>query len=166
MAGTEESEAMSDAASETSSHLQPKAAYSKRKVVSKEGLKLKGRGHKITSKNDDDSGRGGAFESYVEEKSGPVKSVEGWIVFVSNVHEEAQEDDILDKFGEHGQVKNIHVNLDRRTGFVKGYALIEYAQRQEAQKAIEEIHGTHLFGQAVNVSWAFTNDNKERRQKK
>jgi hypothetical protein len=46
-------------------------------------------------------------------------AIEGWIVFITNVHPEAQEEDIVDKFSDYGTVKNINVNLDRRTGFVK-----------------------------------------------
>ena len=81
--------------------------------------KTKGRGHRGETASRIKGG--GKFDSVgAGGKAGsPARSVEGWILFVTGVHEEAQEDDVLDKFADYGEVKNIHVNLDRRSGFVK-----------------------------------------------
>lgn len=109
------------------------------------------------------------------EKSGPeeedvssgacaVQSVEGWILIATNVHEEATEEDLHDFFSEFGVVQNVHLNLDRRTGYVKGYAFIEYASIDEAQTAVLEGDGHELLGKIVSVDFAIVEPSKETRE--
>lgn len=75
---------------------------------------------------------------------------------VTNVHEEATEDDVLDLFLEYGKVKDLHLNLDRRTGYVKGYALLQYEKQEEARQAIDACkNGLTLLEQPLDADYAF-----------
>lgn len=98
----------------------------------------------------------------------PVRfiAVEGYVIFITNVHEEAAEEDIYDVFAEYGDIKNVHLNLDRRTGLVKGYCLIEYDTYKEAKESIERMNGASFRGKKLGVSWAFSKGPVVGKQKK
>mmetsp|Transcript_9435 Transcript_9435/g.34635 ORF Transcript_9435/g.34635 Transcript_9435/m.34635 type:complete len:160 (-) Transcript_9435:220-699(-) len=132
--------------------------------VSTDGKKKKGRGFR-EARSDGGRPNPGAFEALdASGGPGPLKSVEGWIIIVTNMHEEAGEDDVHEAFSDYGEIKNVHLNLDRRTGFVKGYALIEYESKKEAQDAIDAMNGQEILTQKVSVGWAFSKGPSRRKK--
>eukprot|EP00891_Asterochloris_glomerata_P000037 jgi/Astpho2/37/e_gw1.00001.82.1_t len=87
---------------------------------------------------------------------GPSAAVEGWVIIATNIHEEADEDQLQDIFREYGEIKNMHLNVDRRTGYIKGYVLVEYALREEAETAIQALQDHELLDKIIVVDWAFS----------
>ncbi|KAL9248355.1 hypothetical protein vseg_021686 [Gypsophila vaccaria] len=160
----EEDDLMDD---DTAAAVSPRAAHPRlRSAVTATAVKTKGRGFRDDAADSDRNNRLSArdFDSLDSDGGpGPARSIEGWIVLVTGVHEEAQEEDLHNVFGEYGQLKNLHLNLDRRTGFVKGYALIEYEQFEEAQEAIKKMNGATMLDQTITVDWAFSNGSYKRR---
>ncbi|PWZ54026.1 RNA-binding protein 8A [Zea mays] len=90
------------------------------------------------------------------EEDGRAAPIEGWAILVSGVKDDAEEDDLYNAFSDFGHVKDLHLNLERRTGYAKGYALIEYENFEEAQAAIRAMNGSQLFTKTINVDWAFS----------
>lgn len=99
------------------------------------------------------------FPSSLEDSSIKYqKSIEGWVLFVSGLHEEITEDDLHDKFSEHGHITDLKLELDHKTGYVKGYALIEYENYNEALATKEALNGTLVLDVPIRVDFAYLNN--------
>uniref|UniRef100_A0A914E8W6 RNA-binding protein 8A n=1 Tax=Acrobeloides nanus TaxID=290746 RepID=A0A914E8W6_9BILA len=121
--------------------------------------KKKGRGFKSTARSNTSK-----YESLDDDgTTGPQRSVEGWIIFVTNINEEAAEEDLKEKFKEYGNLINMHVNLDRRTGFFKGYAVVQFETKAEAADAIRNLNGSEFLGQTLSADWAFVKGKSKRK---
>jgi RNA recognition motif-containing protein len=75
-------------------------------------------------------------------------------LFVGNLSFKTTENDLQEAFSAHGTVTEANLMMDRMTGRSRGFAFVTYATPEEAQKAIQAMHGQQLDGRALTVNIA------------
>jgi RNA recognition motif-containing protein len=75
-------------------------------------------------------------------------------LFVGNLTFTATENDLQDHFGQAGVVVSVNIMQDRVTGRSRGFAFIEMASKEEAEKAIQMFHSKDFQGRALTVNEA------------
>jgi cold-inducible RNA-binding protein len=75
-------------------------------------------------------------------------------LFVGNLSFQTGENDLQDYFAQAGAVTSVNLMLDKMTGRSRGFAFVEYASPEEAQKAIEQFHDKDFQGRKITVNVA------------
>src|SRR5262249_58045987 len=75
-------------------------------------------------------------------------------LYVGNLPYSATEDQLTELFGRAGKVDNVRVMRDMATGRARGFAFVEMANDDDAQKAISEFHEHQMEGRALVVNEA------------
>ena len=75
-------------------------------------------------------------------------------LFVGNLTFTATENDLQDHFAQAGVVVSVNIMQDRTTGRSRGFAFVEMASKDDAEKAISMFHEQDFQGRALTVNEA------------
>ena len=75
-------------------------------------------------------------------------------LYVGSLPYSTTEQQLTELFSHHGTVQSAKVITDRFTGQSRGFAFVEMATSDEAQKAIAALHGSELGGRTLVVNEA------------
>ena len=65
-------------------------------------------------------------------------------LFVGNLSFKTTENDLQDAFAAHGTVLETNLMMDRMTGRPRGFGFITMSTPEEAEKAVQALHGAEL----------------------
>jgi cold-inducible RNA-binding protein len=86
-------------------------------------------------------------------------------LFVGNLSYQTMENDLQDYFSQAGAVTSVNLMLDKMTGKSRGFAFIEFANQDEANKAIEQFHNKDFQGRALTVNIARPREERPQQQR-
>ncbi|KAH7403980.1 hypothetical protein KP509_15G003400 [Ceratopteris richardii] len=94
-------------------------------------------------------------------RSGPPDIRDTYSLLVLNISFRTSADDLFPLFDRHGKVVDVFIPRDRRTGDSRGFAFVRYKHIEEAEKAIERLHGRVVDGREIMVQFAKYGPNAE-----
>ena len=75
-------------------------------------------------------------------------------IYVGNLSFQAEREDLLDLFGQYGEVSQCSLPLDRETGRKRGFAFVELTDAEAEQKAIDDLQDVEWMGRMFRVNKA------------
>ena len=75
-------------------------------------------------------------------------------LYVGNLTYSVRDDDLQQQFSAFGQVQSAKVMMERDTGRSKGFGFVEMSNSQEAEAAIQGLHGKNMGGRDLTVNIA------------
>jgi len=75
-------------------------------------------------------------------------------LFIGGLSWDTTEESMRTAFEEYGEVVEARVITDRDTGRSRGFGFLTFANREDAQKAIEQMNGQALDGREIRVDEA------------
>jgi cold-inducible RNA-binding protein len=75
-------------------------------------------------------------------------------LFVGNLSYQTADTDLQDYFSQAGAVTSVNLMFDKMTGKSRGFAFVEFATPEEANKAVEQFHNKEFQGRALTVNIA------------
>lgn len=73
---------------------------------------------------------------------------------VTNLSEDTREADLQELFRPFGQITRIYVAINRETNESRGFAFVNFAGRDDAQRAINKLDGYGYDNLILRVEWA------------
>ena len=82
-------------------------------------------------------------------------------IYIGNIAYGMTVDEIKELFIPYGNVVNVRIITDRRTGKSKGYAFVEMDNEEDATNAIKALHDTLVKGRNIKVNSAHKKTTEE-----
>ncbi len=83
-------------------------------------------------------------------------------LFVGNLSFNTTENDLHEAFAAHGTVMEANLMMDRMTGRSRGFGFVTMSSPEEAQKAIQALHGASLDNRPLTVNIARPKEERPR----